>query len=195
MLYYFLRPLAIFLCKILFRIRVEGKQFIPKRGAFILASNHLSYLDPIVLGVACPRRLNFMARDDLFDIPIFSLLIRILGAFPVKRYSPDISSFKDALKRLKEGKPVVVFPQGRRTFSDEPYLALPGIGFLAVKAKVSVIPSYIEGTDKALPINAKFIRLKPVKVTFGKEIYIERRKPYNYQEVSDQIMEAIRRLK
>ncbi|MCM8757913.1 MAG: 1-acyl-sn-glycerol-3-phosphate acyltransferase [Candidatus Omnitrophica bacterium] len=195
MLYYFLKPIAIFLCKILFNIKIEGKQFIPKKGAFILASNHLSYLDPIVLGVACPRRLNFMARDDLFSIPVFSSLIRFLGAFPIKRYSADISSFKEAFKRLKRGNPIVVFPQGRRVFSDEPYSALPGIGFLAVKSNVSVIPSYIKGTDEALPINAKFIRLKPIRVTFGKEIYIERRKPYNYQEVSDQIMEAIRRLK
>jgi 1-acyl-sn-glycerol-3-phosphate acyltransferase len=194
MLYYLLRPLAVLLCKILFRIQIKGKENIPKKGGFILASNHLSYLDPVVLGVASPRRLNFMARDDLFDVPIFSSLIRSLGAFPVKRNSPDISAFKEVFKRIRQGKGVVIFPEGRRSPNGRLLSPLAGIGFIAVHLPVPVIPSYIQGTDKALPINSCFIRPKKVKVYLGEQIFIEREKPYNYLKIAQQIMEAIRRL-
>jgi len=194
MLYYLLRPLAILLCKILFRIQIKGRENIPKKGGFILASNHLSYLDPVVLGVASPRKLNFMARDDLFDVPIFGSFIRSLGAFPVKRNSPDISAFKETFKRIKQGKPVVVFPEGRRSPDGKLLNPLPGIGFLATHLSVPVIPSYIRGTDKALPMNSFLIRPKKIKVYLGEQIFIERRKPYNYPEIAQQIMEAIRRL-
>ncbi|MCX7661148.1 MAG: 1-acyl-sn-glycerol-3-phosphate acyltransferase [Candidatus Omnitrophica bacterium] len=194
MLYYLLRPIAILLCKILFRIQVKGKKNIPKKGGFILASNHLSYLDPVVLGVACPRKLNFMARDDLFTIPLFSTLIRCLGAFPVKRNSPDISAFKETFKKLKEQKPVVIFPEGRRNPQARPIPAQPGVGFIASYLGVPVIPAYIKGTDKALPMSARFIRLKKVSVCFGEQIFIERRKPHNYAEIAQQIMDSIRRL-
>jgi len=194
MLYYFLRPIAILLCKILFRIQIKGRENIPKKGGFILASNHLSYLDPVVLGVASPRRLNFMARDDLFDVPIFGSFIRSLGAFPVKRNRADISAFKETFKRIKQARPVVIFPEGRRSPDGKLLSPLAGIGFMALHLSCPVIPSYIQGTDKALPMNSCFIRPKKVRVYFGQQIFIERRKPYNYPEIAQQIMEAIRRL-
>jgi len=192
MLYDLLRPLAVLLCKILFRIQIKGRENIPKKGGFILASNHLSYLDPVVLGVASPRKLSFMARDDLFDVPIFGSFIRSLGAFPVKRNSPDISAFKEVFKRIKQGKPVVIFPEGRRSPDGKLLSPLAGIGFIAAHLSCPVIPSYIQGTDKALPINSHFIKPKKVRVYLGKQIFIERRKPYNYPEIAQQIMEAIR---
>jgi len=194
MLYYFLRSFAVFLCKVLFRIQVEGKGNIPKKGGFILASNHLSYLDPIILGVACPRKLTFMAKEELFSIPVFSSLIRRLGAFPIKRYRADISAFKEAFKMVKRGLPLVIFPEGRRSPTGDLLNPLKGVGFLVDYLRVPVVPALIRGTDKVLPVNKKFIHPKKIWVYFGEPIFIERRKPSDYLQIAQQVMDEIRRL-
>jgi 1-acyl-sn-glycerol-3-phosphate acyltransferase len=192
MLYRVVSLLALIACKVLFRLRAQGLEYIPRKGGFILASNHISYLDPIVLGAICPRKLNFMAKQELFCHPLISWFLSQVGAFPVKRDSADLSSLKYAMRCLKEGKALILFPEGSRRFdsaSTEPYA---GIGFLTAKLYVPVIPVFIEGTEKALPAGAKFIRPAKISVHFGKQISIERRVPY--QDVAKHIMENIRHL-
>ncbi|MBU4346524.1 MAG: 1-acyl-sn-glycerol-3-phosphate acyltransferase [Candidatus Omnitrophica bacterium] len=192
MLYSILRLIAILIFKVLFRIRVFGKKYIPKNGGFILASNHLSYLDPIVLGIVCSRRLNYMARHDLFYNPFFSWLLTRINVFPVRRSSPDLSALKEAIKRLKNGQPLVLFPTGTRELKGLSLEPQAGIGFLAAKVDVPVIPVLIKGTQEALPKGAKFIRPGKISVYFGEQIPIERRMPY--QAIALRIMEGIRRL-
>lgn len=192
MLYSICRTLAAIIFKILFRFDAQGIEHIPKEGAFILASNHTSYLDPIALGVACPRRLNFMARHDLFSIPLFSWLISNVGAFPLKRDSADLSAIKEAIRRLKNGNVLVLFPEGSRRIDGKSGTPQGGIGFLATKVNVPMIPAFIKGTQIALPKGAKFVRPTKVFVRFGKQISIERRMPY--QDIARQIMENIRHL-
>ncbi|MBM3249816.1 MAG: 1-acyl-sn-glycerol-3-phosphate acyltransferase [Candidatus Omnitrophica bacterium] len=192
MVYIILRALSFLIYKILFRFRAYGVENIPKKGAFILASNHVSYLDPIALGIATSRPLNYMARHDLFFNPAFAWLLRQVRTFPLKRDTADLSAIKKALSFLDSGEPLVLFPEGSRRMekvSDEPQ---PGIGFLAAKSGVPVIPACIKGTDEALPKGAKFI--KPVKVTvhFGEQILIERGMPY--QDIAKLIMERVRHL-
>ena len=189
MLYSILRLLSAIILKILFCFRAKGLEHIPKKGGFILASNHVSYLDPVTLGVACPRKLNFMARHDLFFSPLFSWLISTLGAFPIKRDSADHSALKEALRRLKNGNALVLFPEGSRGINGISNQPQAGIGFLAIKLDVPVIPAFIKGTERALPKGAKFIRPNKISVHFGKQISIERRMPY--QEIAKQIMESI----
>lgn len=192
MLYIILRSLAILIFKILFRFKVKGAEYIPKKGGFILASNHFSYLDPVALGVACPRRLSFMARHDLFCKPLFSWLISNLGAFPVKRGSADLSALKEAMQRIKKGNSLVLFPEGTRRFDRTSFEPHPGIGFLAIKLNVPVIPVVISGTDKALPKGSKFIRPRKVSVQFGKQIYIDKKQ--SYQDIAHLIMKNIRHI-
>lgn len=193
MLYWIIRFIAIVVSKLLFRLEAKGAENIPKIGGFILASNHTSYLDPIVLSSACPRKLNFMARHDLFYNPLFSWLISKVGAFPVKRDSPDLSALKEAMRRLKNGNGLLLFPEGTRQVNgvslSEPQ---PGIGFLAAKVNVPVIPAFVKGSVKALPKGAKCIRPGKISVYFGKQIYIERRLPY--QDIAKRIMENIRHI-
>lgn len=210
MIYWFFRSLSALIFKTVFRIKVYGKNNIPQKGGFILASNHVSYLDPVAIGVACPRKLNFMARHDLFDNPAFSWLLYRLGAFPVKRDSADLSALKEAMKRVKQGKVLTVFPEGSRAFdgiSNEPQ---PGIGFLAAKLNVPVVPAFIRGTYDAFPKGAKFIRPAQICVYFGQprsfyykemllnekgrgqQISVEGGLPY--QKIALDIMENIRRL-
>lgn len=192
MLYSILRLLAILIFKVLFRIKVWGKKNIPKKAGFILVSNHLSYLDPVALGVACPRKLNFMAKHDLFSNPLSSWFISRLGAFRVKRGAADISALKEAIKRLKNGNALAIFPEGSRsvTLASNPPQA--GVGFLVAKLDVPVIPAFIRGTDVCLPRGAKFIKPRTISVYFGKQISLERRRPY--QDIASDIMKSIRRL-
>jgi len=192
MLYSTLRFLSLIIFKLLFRIRATGIENIPKRGGFILASNHASYLDPVAVGVACKRKLNYMAKEELFRNPLSSWFFRAINVFPVKRDSADLSALKEAMRRVRRGEPLVLFPEGSRRFdgaSSQPY---PGIGFLAAKLNVPVIPAFIKGTGKALPPGAKFIKLTNVSVCFGKQISIERRMPY--QDIAGHIMDNIRHL-
>lgn len=176
-----------------------------------MASNHVSYLDPVVLGIAVtPRKLNFMAKQELFSNPVLGCMFMDVGAFPIKRDSVDIWALKEAMRRINNGKALVVFPEGSRRFDHSSVEPQAGVGFLAARLDVPVIPAFIEGTDKALPQGAKFIRPATLSVHFGsprsfyckealdtekrqdKQIFIERRMPY--QEIAQQIMAEIRHL-
>jgi 1-acyl-sn-glycerol-3-phosphate acyltransferase len=193
MVYSILRLIALVLCKIFFRLDVVGVEHIPKKGAFILVSNHVSFLDPIALGVACPRKLNYMGRHDLFRNPIFSRLLTACCTFPVKRDSADPGAFKKAIRLIKDGKALVLFPEGRRShYNDASSMPEPGIGFLYSKLEVTVIPAFIKGSHLALPKAAHFIRPAKISVCFGRQISIERRMPY--QDIAIKIMDNIRHL-
>lgn len=192
MLYLLLRPIVILFFKVVFRIKVFGKENIPPKEGFILASNHKSYLDPVVLGVACPRRLNFMARHDLFSHSFFSWFICALGAFPIKRDSADIAGLKEAIKRLRKGKVLTVFPEGTRGLTGKINQVHPGIGFLAAKLECPVIPAFIKGTEAVLPKGVRFIRPGKISVYFGRQIRME--KDLSYQKIADRIIEKIREL-
>lgn len=193
MVYSLSKAICALLFKLLFRIKIYGKEHIPKKGGFILASNHVSYLDPPALGIACPRKLNYMARHDLFSIPLFSRWLSAVGVFPVKRGRVDIFALKMAMKRLRNGEGLLLFPEGTRQGSagllGKPE---PGIGFLAAKLNVAVIPAFIKGTEKAFPRNSKFIHPQRISVWFGKQIQIER--GLSYQEIAHLVMENIGRL-
>ncbi len=194
MLYSIVRILLVVpLFKLFFKMKVRGAENIPKRGGFILASNHVSFLDPLALGAASGRNLNFMARDSLFKIPVFGSLIKAVDAFPVKRDSADRGALKEAMRRVKAGRALALFPEATRQDTDGA-LAEPaaGIGFLAARLAVPVIPAFISGTEKALPRHAKFIRRARVSVSFGKQISMEGSP--QYQDIASRIMEHIRYL-
>jgi len=174
------------------RFKVSGRQNIPKNGGFLIASNHVSYLDPVAIGVACPRRLNYMARHDLFRNALFAWVLKYCCAFPVKRNSADLGALKEAMRRLKNGEGLLVFPEGSRQTNVHLSEPQPGVGFLAAKSGMPVIPAFVSGTERALPAGAKFIRPTTIYVQFGKQISIEGRMPY--QDIAKEIMESIRHL-
>ncbi len=190
MVYSILRLFSFFIFKVIFRLKVAGKENIPKSGGFILASNHISYLDPIALGVACPRKLNYMARQDLFFNRCFSWLLFSINVFPIKRNSADLAALKEAMQRVKNDEALVMFPEGSRRFEGSSTEPQPGIGFLAAKLKVPVVPAFVKGTEIALPKGANFIKPTKISVRFGKQIQIERGLPY--QDIAQLIMENIR---
>jgi 1-acyl-sn-glycerol-3-phosphate acyltransferase len=178
--------------KIICRIKVYGQENIPRKEGFILAGNHVSFLDPVVLGVACPRKLSYMARDTLFRNKAFALLLSEIGVFPVKRNSADRAALKEALRRLGHGRPLALFPEGTRRALGVDAKVHAGVGFLSVKANVPVIPAFVKGTETALPRGARFIRPVRVAVYFGKQIPVERR--LSYQDITQQVMTSIQSL-
>ena len=173
-----------------FPLKIHGKKNIPKHGAFILASNHLSYADPNIVGGCLARRLSYMAKESLFRNKFFGFILTQVGAFPVKRETGDIGAIKEALKRLKLGCPLLLFPEGTTMSTHKQNY--PGVAFIAAKSGVPVVPVYVKGSDQVLPLGRKFFRRRPVSVTFGKsQIYS---KESSYQEIADRIMREIQSL-
>lgn len=174
---------------IFFPCVVVGREHIPAKGGFILASNHESNIDPVLLPVACPRQMRFMAKEELFRHPLLAFLIRTGGGFPVRRGKVDRSALKEFLHQLKQGYPVLIFPQGTRGGVK----VQAGAGFLALNSAMPVIPVYIEGTDKVLAKGAVLLRRMPVKVVFGRPFVLA--DGLSSQEASQQIMARISALK
>ena len=185
--------------KIYLSFKVVGRKNIPKDGAFIFVSNHLSYFDPIMLGTSLHRSLYYMARENLFWKPFFGWIMGQVHAFPIKRDSGDLGALKQALAILKDGKPLVMFPEGTRSKNKELRPAKPGVGFIAAKAGVPVVPAYIDGSLEALPGNLTTLKRHPVAVYIGEPVTFDigmgRNSKETYQKISDEIMARITALR
>ena len=162
-LYGFCEIIFPWIFKIWLRWEVSGRENIPEDGPVVIAANHLSLLDPPVLGAAATRKVHFMAKSELFKPAWFGALIRKLGAFPVRRGAMDRDAIKKGLTILKENKVLAVFPEGTRSKTGELGRAGGGAFMMAVKRKAKIVPAYIYGTDlKRHPGWPK------VRVIFGK---------------------------
>ena len=162
-LYGFCEIIFPWIFKIWLRWEVSGRENIPEDGPVVIAANHLSLLDPPVLGAAATRKVHFMAKSELFKPAWFGSLIRKLGAFPVRRGAMDRDAIKTGLTILKENKVLAVFPEGTRSKTGELGRAGGGAFMMAVKRKAKIVPAYIYGTDlKRHPGWPK------VRVIFGK---------------------------
>ena len=168
-----------------FRFTVSGKENIPRTGGAVIAANHASYLDPPAVGIAMPRKLNFMAKEELFKIPVLGPIIKALGAFPVRRASGDRAALTRALELLDHGQLMGIFPQGRRASNQE--LALRGGAvFLALKAQVPLIPVAVLGSDKAWGVGRKLPRPTKIRVVIGKPIILPPLDPKRRHEQMEQ---------
>lgn len=137
---------------------------IPEKGGVILAANHISFFDPPLIGSSIARPVYFMAKQELFNIPGFSWLLRQVNAFPVKRNSGDLRSMRTALKLLQEGKIVLIFPEGHRQ-KHGPGRAHPGICWLARQSGCPIVPAKVLNTNR-------FWWKNPVTIIFGKPFFI-----------------------
>ncbi|MCM8790853.1 MAG: 1-acyl-sn-glycerol-3-phosphate acyltransferase [Candidatus Omnitrophica bacterium] len=186
--------------KLYLGVKVVGRENVPAKGAFIFASNHTSYLDPILLGISIYRSLNYMAREDLFKEGFLGWALPKVQAFPVRRGEGDVGALRQALRLLKTNKGLVIFPEGTRSEDAQLKRAKPGIGFIAAKSGVPVIPAYIEGSFEALPRGVKTLKRHPVKIYIGRPLHFaddvsNKNDRLVYQKISDEIMSAIADLK
>ena len=185
--------------KIFHRFRVSGLEHVPSDGAFLLASNHVSFFDPPALGCRVPRDLHYFARKSLFK-GLLGKLITAFNSIPVDRESSDVSSFKKALKVLKEGSPLLVFPEGTRSLDGSLQVAKAGVGLIAIKAGVPILPARVIGGFEILGKGSKWPKLgHRLTVVYGPLLQIETLDPgpktsKRSQIVADAIMEAIGKL-
>lgn len=158
---------ARFLFEILFGLRIDGIDRIPRRGGLLVASNHISDLDPPILGSSFPRILHFMAKSELFRGRFLTHLFTGLNAFPINRTGVDRNALRLSESILLAGGALVVFPEGTRSKDGRPLPVKPGIGLIALRTGVPVIPVHISGSDK--PLSA-LIRSPGIRVSFGDPI-------------------------
>lgn len=184
---------------VLFRLRVSGQQHIPKTGGVLIAANHASYLDIPILGCGLTRRASSMGRMDLFPGPV-GRLMRYLGWIPIRRERVDRGGFEEAITRIRAGEAVVMYPEGSRTEDGRLQPGKPGVGMIVAATGCPVIPAYLEGTFDALPPGARWIRLRPIRVTYGAPMTFtsllnewdgESKKKDLYQRISQEIMDRI----
>lgn len=143
-LYPVIKPPLLLLSHGVYKYRCVGKENVPKRGPLIIACNHVAFSDPALIVANCPRKVNFMAKSDLFENPVFSLVLREMKAFPVVRWKPDRRALRYACDILSQGGAVGIFPEGRRVRGEkEPVDARNGIGFLASVSGADVLPCCI----------------------------------------------------
>lgn len=180
--------------KLLFRLKVEGAENFPKEGGFIIAANHRSYLDPPIINTISPFPVIFMAKEDLFKVPILGSIITKAGAIPVERGRKGVKSLIKAIDFLKKGYVIGIFPEGTRAAPGKFLKPQPGIGLLIEKTKVPVVPVRIEGADKVLSRDSKFPKflVYPIKVKVGKPIKFEDN--LSHEEMAKIIMEKIKAL-
>lgn len=154
-----------------FGLRVTGRGSVPRSGPFILASNHVSFLDPPAVGVACPRRVRFLARADLYQHPAMRAFLRGVEAIPVARGEADLEALRRALVALRAGEGVGIFPEGGRQFSGALGEAKRGVGLLAHGAKAPIIPVLVRGSFAALPPGSNRPHRSKIRVAFGAPIH------------------------
>jgi 1-acyl-sn-glycerol-3-phosphate acyltransferase len=177
------------LCRLVWRTRVFGAQNVPLEGPLIIACNHVSYLDPPALGSFCPRRISYMAKKELFEIPILGAVIRALGAYSVDRQGSAAAAIKRSLQVLERGGAIGIFPEGTRN-PNRTVAPQTGVALLASLAQAPVVPACVLGTDRAL-------RLARVDVAFGAPLTLPAGRKATREELAKftaEIMNAIEKL-
>lgn len=185
--YSFARSLVNSILSPIYRIEVIGKENIPADGGVLLCANHIDNLDPPVVGITAPRPVHFMAKEELFSVPVLGKIVPRLNAFPVKRGMSDREALRKGLGILKDGKVLGLFPEGTRSKTGEMGKGLAGAGFFALRSDAHVVPCAIIGPYKAF---------KKLKVVYGKPIDMEsiKEKKLNAEQTTDLIMGEIQEL-
>lgn len=171
----------------LYRIQVIGKENFPEQGGVLLCTNHIDNFDPPVVGITCPRPVHFVAKEELFKLPILKTVLPKVNAFPIKRGMSDRQALRKALSILKEEKVVGLFPEGTRSKDGVLQKGLAGAGFFALRGNAVVMPCAIIGPYKPF---------KRLKVVYGKPIDMTtyREERASAEEVTTVIMAEIQKL-
>ena len=173
------------------RLEVTGKENVPKDGAAIICPNHISYGDPLIVGITIKRYVKFMAKYELFKKPFLSFLLPMWGAYPVKRGEADFNAIKTTLRYLKEGQLIGVFLEGTRVKGEELGKANPGVAMFSVKSGCPVIPAAITGSYRWF---------SKLHITYGKPMNLSEYKKDkmtndDYIELSKMVLDEIKKLK
>jgi 1-acyl-sn-glycerol-3-phosphate acyltransferase len=171
--YAFVRGLVAIVCRLLFRLEIEGKDRIPATGSFVLAPVHRSNVDFAIAACTTRRRMRFMAKDSLWKVPLLGPFVAALGAYPVKRGTADREALRRTLDVIAAGEPVVVFPEGTRRAGPVIEDLFEGPAYVASRAGIPIVPVGIGGSEAAMPKGSKMIRPVKVHVIVGEPLWPE----------------------
>jgi 1-acyl-sn-glycerol-3-phosphate acyltransferase len=162
----------------LMRLDVRGKENVPRRGPLIVACNHLHNFDPAVVGAALPRNLFFMAKKELFAVPVLRHIVRLYGGFEIDRGAADRAALRFAVHVVEDGEALFMFPEGTRSLTGRIEKVLPGAAFVALRTGALILPVALTGTQ-TLPLDEKAAKAgrkrrgrAHVTVTFGAPFHL-----------------------
>ncbi len=181
-------------CIIFFRLRSYGVENVPDKGAFLLVSNHQSYLDPIFCGVPIKRHLYFLARDSLFANWFFGSLLSSVNSIPVKRSQADLTAMRKVIDKLKKGSGVCLFPEGTRSSDGKIASLKSGFGLLCRRGEAAVVPVVIDGAFECWPRHKKLFSPGSISVCYGKAISAEQAKNMGDDKLADFLTDTLRRM-
>lgn len=171
----------------LYGFRAFNAERVPATGPVIIACNHVSYLDPVVLGIGFRRPITYLAKKELFAIPVLGPVITWLGVYPLDREAGGVAAVRAALRALKEGRCVGIFPEGTRNLSGRAE-GKGGAALLAALSGAPVVPAAIAGTRRARPFHR-------IRVAYGEPIQVERRRKADGDDLEKWTAEIMRRIR
>ena len=188
------------LAKLLLASEALGQENIPASGRVIIASNHRSNVDPVLVGLMVPRPVHFMAKEELFANPALRWLVTSLNAFPVRRTGVDKEALRRALRVLEGDGALLMFPEGTRSPDDRFLPPKPGIGLIAARSAAPIVPAYIHNSWRILPKGAIMIRPHKLFVCFGKPLGPEEYSegpsgPELFERIATRVMQRISELR
>lgn len=176
----------------LFGLRVSGREHWPGQGGALVCANHQSMLDPPLVGLTCPRRLNYLARKSLFDVPLLGPVIRFYDAIPIDREGSGLAGLKETLRRLRAGEMVLLFPEGTRTRDGEVGPLKPGLLPVVRRSQVPLIPVGIDGAYQVWPRTRRLPRLGRIAVVIRPPILPEEAARWDDQVLLARLEQEIR---
>jgi 1-acyl-sn-glycerol-3-phosphate acyltransferase len=185
------------IAKTFFNYRVIGAENMIEDGPCIIAANHCSYLDPPLVGVACRRAIHYLARKSLLDLPILGPILPELNVIPVDQKNPQRAALMGAIRVVRNGGAVLIFPEGTRSSNGHLQAAHPGVGLVVAKTGAPVVPVRISGSFKALSRGHKIPRLVNLSANIGRPLHFsvtEFEDEQSYAQCSERIMTSIREL-
>jgi 1-acyl-sn-glycerol-3-phosphate acyltransferase len=171
-----------------YRIEAIGLEHFPKEGGVLLCANHIHNFDPLVVGIMAPRPVHYMAKEEIFSVPVLGNIVRKCNAFPVKRGFSDREALRTGLKLLKDGHVFGLFPEGTRSKTGEIGKGLSGAGFFALRTTALVVPCAIIGPYKSF---------RKLKIVYGQPIDMDeiRKEKASAEQVTELIMSKIDKLR
>lgn len=201
------RRVVSMLFRLVWRPKVRGRQHLPRQGPVILASNHLSFIDSVVIPLVVPRRVRFLAKAEYFEGRGLrgrgmAAFFRLVDAVPVRREGQrdSMAALQAALEVLRDGVAFGIYPEGTRSRDGRIYRGRTGVGWLALESGAPVVPVALVGTDRMQPVGRRVPRIRPIEVRFGHPVdpapWIERVKESGgagraRREITDTVMERI----
>ncbi len=185
--------------RIYFRHRTTGINNLPQKEGAVIATNHVSVLDPPMIGVDLPRPIHSMAKQSLHDIPLFGSLIRAFHSFPVRRGGFNRRAMRKAVDLLRDGNILVMFPEGTRSRDGQLQRFRPGVGKIITEAECGVLPGYLQGTYSAWPPGAWLPRPRKTSFHLGElkyyDQYYEKKNRQSYEEIAEDIKRSVENIK